>query len=56
VHALLALVDDRLLAFDLASTNGSRIAGASDARVIEVDHDAMLELGASTLVRWRWSS
>jgi hypothetical protein len=56
VHLLLVLVGDRLLAIDIASTNGSRIAGGNDARVIEVRHDMQLELGHSTVMRWTWSS
>lgn len=56
VHALLVHVDDRLLAIDIASTNGTRLASADDARVIEVAHDTVVELGVSTLVRWRWTS
>jgi hypothetical protein len=56
VHLLLVLVGDRLLAIDIASTNGSRIAGGNDARVIEVRHGMQLELGHSTLMRWTWSS
>lgn len=56
VHALLLLVDDRLLAIDIASTNGTRRAGAPDAHVIEVEHEMLLELGDSMLVRWIWAS
>jgi hypothetical protein len=56
VHALLLLVDDRLLAIDTASTNGTRSVGAPDARVIEVGADTMLELGDTALVRWSWAS
>lgn len=58
VHALLLHVDDRLLAIDVASTNGSRAVGQQDARVIElVDHcELELELGEATRVRWCWSS
>jgi hypothetical protein len=56
VHLMLVLVGYRLLAIDIASTNGSRIAGENDARVIEVRHGMELELGHSTLMRWTWSS
>lgn len=56
VHALLLRVDERLLAIDLASTNGTRLAGQADARVLELDGEAELELGFDTVVRWRWVS
>jgi len=56
VHALLLLVDDRLLAIDVASTNGTRIVDRPDARVIELVGETELELGSGTYVRWAWSS
>ncbi|MDX2086520.1 MAG: FHA domain-containing protein [Kofleriaceae bacterium] len=52
VHALLLHVDDRLLAIDIASTNGTRFPGRGDARVLELVGDGELELGTDTLVRW----
>jgi hypothetical protein len=56
VHALLLHVDDRLLAIDLASTNGTRIPGRNNARVLELVGDSELELGHDTLVSWRYAS
>ena len=56
VHALLLLVDDRLLVIDLASTNGTHKLDRPDARVIELVGDTELELGDKTNVRWSWSS
>jgi pSer/pThr/pTyr-binding forkhead associated (FHA) protein len=56
VHALLVHVDDRLFAIDVASTNGTRLSGGADVKVIVVEHDAILELGGETLVRWCWTS
>lgn len=56
VHALLLLIDERLVAIDIASTNGTRLAGAPDARIVQVEHDALIELGGAMLVRWRWAS
>jgi hypothetical protein len=54
VHALLLQFDDRLLAIDTASTNGTRIPRESRARVIEIDRDLELLLGKKTTLRWRW--
>lgn len=56
VHALLLLVEDRLLVIDVASTNGTRIVDRADARVIELVGEMELELGSGTFVRWEWSS
>jgi hypothetical protein len=56
VHALLLLVDDRLLAIDVASTNGTRVVDRADARVIELVGETEIELGNGTYVRWTWSS
>jgi hypothetical protein len=56
VHALLLLVDDRLLAIDVASTNGTHEVGRPDARVIELVGETEIELGTTTSVRWCWSS
>lgn len=56
VHALLLLVQDRLLAIDVASTNGTRLVGGSDARVVELIGETELELGDAVFVRWAWSS
>jgi hypothetical protein len=56
VHALLVLVDDRLLVIDLASTNGTHEVDRPDARVIELVGETELELGGATCVRWSWSS
>jgi hypothetical protein len=56
VHALVLLVDDRLLAIDVASTNGTREAGKPDARIVELLAGTELELGDSTSARWCWSS
>lgn len=55
VHALLLRVGDRLLAIDVASTNGTRFSGGSDARVLELRHGAEMELGESVVARWRWA-
>jgi hypothetical protein len=56
VHALLLQVDDRVLVIDVASTNGTRLVGRQDARVIELIGDCDLELGHATRIRWCWSS
>jgi hypothetical protein len=56
VHALLLLVDDRLLVIDVASTNGIREVEGRDARVIELIGHTELELGHATRFRWMWSS
>jgi len=56
VHALLLLVDDRVLVIDVASTNGIREVEGRDARVIELAGETELELGNATRVRWVWSS
>jgi hypothetical protein len=56
VHALLLIVDDRLHLIDVASTNGSREVGRSDARIIELVGNVEIELGFHTRVRWCWSS
>jgi len=56
VHALLLLVDERLLAIDVASTNGTHAVGQADARVIELAGETELELGGTTYARWSWSS
>ncbi|HEY5948606.1 MAG TPA: FHA domain-containing protein, partial [Kofleriaceae bacterium] len=56
VHLLLAHLDDRLLAIDTASTNGTRFPGGADMRVVELSDNAELALGHDTRVRWRWLS
>lgn len=56
VHALLLNVNDRLLAIDTASTNGTRQLGRDDARVIDMVGDTDLELGGRTRIIWKWSS
>jgi hypothetical protein len=56
VHALLIQVDDCLLIVDTASTNGTRVAGESNTRVIALDPNTELELGTKTRARWRWLS
>lgn len=56
VHLLLAHLDDRLLAIDTASTNGTRFPGGVERRVVELTDNAELELGANTRVRWCWTS
>jgi hypothetical protein len=56
VHALLIHEDDRLLAIDTASFNGTRIAGDTNARVMVLDRDLTLELGRKTRAMWRWTA
>ena len=56
VHGLLLHVDDQLLLIDTASTNGTRLSGGGDARVIAVSEAAVIELGHATTLRWRWRS
>jgi hypothetical protein len=56
VHALLIRIGDALIAIDVASTNGTCLAGKSHARLVELDHDTELELGKATRARWRWLS
>lgn len=56
VHVLLLLVDDRLLAIDVASTNGTHEVDRPIARVIELVGETELVLGEATYVRWSWSS
>ena len=55
VHALVLLVDNRLLAIDVASTNGTGEVGQPDARIVELLDGTEVELAGSTRVRWRWS-
>jgi hypothetical protein len=54
VHALIINVDDRLLAIDTASFNGTRVVDQDRARVIHLDVATDLRLGSNTRVRWRW--
>lgn len=54
VHALLIQDGNRLLCVDVASCNGTRMAGGEDARVVVIDRDVELELGRATRARWRW--
>lgn len=54
VHALLIQDDNRLLAVDVASCNGTRVRGGEDTRVVVIDRDIELELGRATRARWRW--
>lgn len=56
VHALLLLTEDRLIAIDTASSNGTREVGRSDARVIELVGGSEIELGGQTRVSWHWMS
>jgi len=56
VHALLLMVEDRLLAIDVASTNGMRQMDCADARLVELIGETELELGFSVFARWTWSS
>jgi hypothetical protein len=56
VHALLLLVDERLLVIDIASTNGTREVDRPDAPLIELVGNAAFELGPLTRVSWSWSS
>jgi hypothetical protein len=56
VHLLLTLVDDRLLAIDTASTNGTRAPGGVDVRMMQLSDNAEIELGNDTRIRWRWLS
>jgi hypothetical protein len=56
VHALLLLVEDRLLAIDIASTNGMRQVNCPDSRLVELIGETELELGYSVFARWTWSS
>ena len=56
VHALMLLMDDRLLLVDTASRNGSREVGSEATRLITITGDSELQLGCKTQVRWRWSS
>ena len=56
VHAMLLQVDDRLLVIDTASMNGTRIAGESRARVIELRGETELLFGKHTHARWRFVS
>lgn len=54
VHVLLLQFDDKLIAIDTASTNGTRIPGEERARLIELDRDRELLLGKKTTMSWRW--
>jgi len=54
VHAMIINIDDRLLAIDTASFNGTRIHGEDKQRVIPLDAGSDLRLGSHTQVRWRW--
>ena len=56
VHALLLHDHDRLLMIDTASTNGTRMSGGEEARVIPFDRDVELVLGRKTRARWRWTA
>jgi hypothetical protein len=53
VHMLLLEVGDALLAIDTASSNGVRLLGCPDERVLAVPDRADLGLGTSTRMRWR---
>ncbi|MBX3157822.1 MAG: FHA domain-containing protein [Deltaproteobacteria bacterium] len=56
VHTLLLHDEDRLLAIDTASCNGTRAEGEERARVTEIGRDTLLRLGKHTRVTWRWSA
>jgi hypothetical protein len=56
VHALLIQIDDRLLAVDTASINGTRLIGEHRSRVLELSDGTELQLGKATRVRWRYVS
>lgn len=56
VHALLVHQDDRLLAIDTASCNGTRIVGAEKQRVNVIEPGCQISLGKHTIARWRWLS
>jgi hypothetical protein len=56
VHALLILIDDRLLMVDTASINGTRLIGERRSRVLELSDGTELQLGKATRVRWRYVS
>ncbi|MDB4962537.1 MAG: Forkhead-associated protein [Myxococcales bacterium] len=53
VHALLIQLADTLMAFDLASSNGTSEPGQPPGRVFSVRSGTELQLGDATLVRWR---
>jgi hypothetical protein len=53
VHVLLLQVDQTLLAIDTASSNGVRLVGCPDERVLAVPDRADLGLGKGTQLRWR---
>lgn len=53
VHALLIQVDEALLVIDTASSNGTRDAGGTSARVHQLQATHELMLGARTRARWR---
>jgi len=56
VHTLLVHEDQRLLAVDTASCNGTRLAGADNQRVNVIEPGRDLHLGKHTIARWRWLS
>jgi hypothetical protein len=56
VHALMLLIDDRLLMVDTASINGTRLIGQHRSRVLELAGDTELQLGKATRLRWRYVS
>jgi hypothetical protein len=56
VHTLLLHDEDRLLAIDTASCNGTRATGEERARVTEIGRETELLLGKHTRVLWRWSA
>jgi len=56
VHTLLLHEDDRLLAIDTASSNGTSVEDEDKARLIEIGADTVLKLGKSTRATWRWSA
>ena len=55
VHTLLLHEDDRLLAIDTASSNGTSVADEDKARVIEIGADTVLKLGKGTRATWNWA-
>ena len=56
VHALVMLVDERILVVDTGSTNGVYARADEAVTVAELVGDGRVRLGDETVMGWRWAS
>ena len=56
VHALVMLVDERIIVVDTGSTNGVFAGEAERVKVAELVGDGRVRLGGGTAMGWRWAS